>query len=192
MSAERAERAPDLDLIEAARRFFQEDGSRILTVASGLRAPDRTIESTVKGPSMGRTMPAGSRIRIELGARRHYDLGEVIAFVAGQHVVVHRVVGQPRGGHVLTRGDAEVLPDPPIDEEQVLGAVSAIQQGGYWTPVERLSSQSFPARVLASAVLATVACAFHASPGAAAVLVRLLRRGRSLLTALRRRILLRT
>jgi hypothetical protein len=186
MSAERAERAPHLDLVEAARRFFREDGSRILTVASGLRAPDRTIESTVQGPSMGRAIPAGSRIRIELGVQRSYDPGEVIAFVAGPHVIVHRVLTPARRGQVLTRGDAEVIPDPPIDADQILGAVTAIQRGGNWAPVERRSSQSFPVRVLASILLATIACSLYANPRAAAVQVRLLRKGRTFLSILRR------
>lgn len=185
-SAERVERAPDLDLIEGARRFFQENPARILTVASGLRAPDRTIESTVLGVSMGRTVPEGSRIRIELGAPRRYDRGEVIAFVAAHHVVVHRVVCPARRwpqGLLLTRGDAELIPDPPVDADRVLGAVAAIQQDGRWVPVERRPWRSVRSCVLASVLLVLVGCALQASPRVAAALVKLLRRGPARLAA---------
>ncbi|HMH53016.1 MAG TPA: hypothetical protein VK548_22450 [Candidatus Acidoferrum sp.] len=187
-SAERAEgTSSHAHLVEAARRFFQENPARILTVASALRAPNRTIESTVLGGSMGATMRAGSRIRIELGRPRRYDPGEVIAFVAGEHVVVHRVVRRARrwpDGYVLTRGDATVLPDQPVGTDRVLGAVTAIQQGGSWVPVECRPRPSLRARVVAPIVLGLVACVLRASPGAAAVLVTLLYRGRLRLAAI--------
>ena len=156
-------------------------------MASALRAPDRTIESTVLGGSMGATMRAGSRIRIELGRPRRYDLGEVIAFVAGEHVVVHRVVRRARRwprGYVLTRGDATVLPDPPVGADRILGAVTAIQQGASWASVERRPQQSLRARVVAPVVLVLVACVLQASPGAAAAFVTLLHRGRVRLSAI--------
>jgi signal peptidase I len=186
-SAEPAESmSPHLHLVEAARRFFQEDPARILTVASRLRAPDRTIESTVLGMSMGRTIPAGSRIRIDLGPPRRYAPGEVIAFVAGEHVVVHRVVRRARRGpreYMLTRGDAALAPDPPIGADRVLGAVTAIHQDGQWTSVARRAWRPFPTRVLTSVVCALVVGALHASPRAAEELVRLLHRRRSLMPA---------
>jgi hypothetical protein len=172
-----------LDVIEAGRRFFQEDPGRILAVASRLRGPGRAFESTVLGMSMGRTMPSGSRIRIDLEAPRRYERGEVIAFVAGHHVVVHRVVRAAQrspGGHVLTRGDAAWIPDPPIEAAHVLGAVIAIDRSGRWTSVEGGPRRSWPIRLLTGFMLAVVACALRADPRAAEALVTLLHRGRFL------------
>lgn len=171
------------DVIEAGRRFFQENPEHILTVASRLRGPGRAIESTVLGMSMGRTMPAGSRIRIDLEAPRRYERGEVIAFVAGHHVVVHRVVRAARpspGGRVLTRGDAAWVPDPPVDAAHVLGAVIAIDRSGRWTSVGGGPRRSWPIRLLTGLVLAVVACALRGDPRVAEALVTLLHRGRFL------------
>ena len=181
---------PARDVIDAARRFFQADRTRILTVASGLRGPDRTLESTVFGASMGWTIPEGSRIRIDLEAQRRYRPGEVIAYVASQNVIVHRVVHSPRrrpGDYVLTRGDAEMLPDPPVGSDRVLGAVTAVQRDGDWVPVEHRHRLALPARVLAPLILALVTCALHASPGAAATVVRVLHGGRRRLLGVVRR-----
>ena len=178
-----ARAALSVGVIEAGRRFFRENPARILTVASHLRAPDRTIESTVLGVSMGRTMPAGSRIRIELAPPRRYARGEVIAFVAGPHVIVHRVVRPARGWterHLLPRGDAAWCPDPPLDAEHVLGAVVAIQRNRRWTPVDDRPPQPWPTRILTAVVLAAVACALRAGPGAAETLVTVLHRTRFL------------
>src|SRR5262249_16743899 len=135
-----------LDVLEAGRRFFQEHPARILTVASRLRGPGRTVESTVLGVSMGRTIPGGSRIRIELAAPRRHERGEVIAFVAGHHVIVHRVLRPARRwprDHALTRGDAAWIPDPPLAAEHVLGAVIAVQRDGRWTSVGDPAPQSW-------------------------------------------------
>src|SRR5436190_1751756 len=54
------------DLAAAISRLLNDDQDRILSVASTLRAPGRTIESTVKGTSMGSGLPPDSRIRIDL------------------------------------------------------------------------------------------------------------------------------
>jgi hypothetical protein len=178
-----ARTSPSLDVIEAGRRFFQQDPSRILAVAAHLRGPGRTVESTVLGVSMGRTIPAGSRIRIELVTPRRHERGEVIAFVAGHHLIVHRVVRPaPRWphDHALTRGDAAWIPDPPVDAERVLGAVIAIQRDGLWTSVDEPAAGPWLTRVLAAAVLGVVGCALRVGPGAADALVTLLHRARFL------------
>ncbi len=172
------------DPVQAVAAFFREDPARILAVASSLRGPDRSIESTVEGKSMGRTLPPGSRIRIELADRPGYEVGEVVAFLARGKVVVHRVVHKSqRGaarGRLLTRGDAALVPDPAIDVASVLGAVTAIDRDGGWVPPDGRPRRSLPARVVASLALAIVARVLEASPRAADVVVRLLHRGRPL------------
>jgi hypothetical protein len=179
-SAERADGAsPPLDPVQAVSRFFREDPARILAVASRLRAPDRAIESTVVGMSMGRTIPAGSRIQIELGERGRYERGEVVAFLAGDHIVVHRVVGRVgRGarGYLLTRGDAALVPDPPIDEACILGAVTAIRREQGWTAPGGRAEVSFPARVITSVVLVAVVGLLRLHPRAAAAFITCLHR----------------
>jgi hypothetical protein len=173
-----------LDPVEAVAAFFREDPARILVVASGLRGPHRSIESTVEGNSMGQTLLPGSRIRIELAERPSCELGEVVAFLARGKVVVHRVVHKGRRGaargRLLTRGDAALIPDPAVDVGSVLGAVTALDcNGGWMSPGER-PRRSLPARVVASLALAVVTRMLEASPRAANVAVELLHRGRRL------------
>jgi hypothetical protein len=176
-----------LDPVSAVGSFFRQDPARILAVAAHLRGPDRYLESTVEGMSMGRTIPPGSRIRVDLADREDHALGEVVAFLAGQKIVVHRIVhhGQWGGarGRLLTRGDAALVPDLPLTPARVLGPVGGIQRGGTWMPLERPPRRSFTARVIASLALAMVIGALQASPRLAEWLVRLLHRGRPLRAA---------
>ena len=173
-----------LDPVQAVAAFFREDPARILVVASGLRGPHRSIESTIEGNSMGRTLPPGSRIRIELAERPSYELGEVVAFLARGKVVVHRVVYKGRRGaargRLLTRGDAALIPDPAVDVGSVLGAVTAIDRDGDWVLPDGRLRRSLPARAVASLALTVVTRTLEASPRAANLVVQLLHRGRRL------------
>jgi hypothetical protein len=168
------------DPVQAVATFFREDPARILMVASRLRGPDRSLESTVEGGSMGRTIPNGSRIRIDLVERHGYDVGEVLAFVAGGQVVVHRMVFRgkrgPARGYVITRGDAPLAPDSPVDEGSILGAVTGIQRDGRWTPLDARPRRTYRARVVGSLLLFGVAGALRVSPRAARTFATILRR----------------
>jgi hypothetical protein len=175
--AERADgtSSPGPDPIQAVGRFFREDPARILAVAARVRAPERTLESTVEGMSMGRTLPAGSRIRIELADRGRYEVGEVVAFLGGKHVVVHRVVRRGRrgaaGGYLLTRGDAALVPDPPVEEGRVLGAVTGVARDGGWVAVNACPRPAYHVRAGTWLLLAAAASLLRVSPRAAAAFV---------------------
>jgi hypothetical protein len=175
---------PGLDPVRAVAAFFREDPARILVVASGLRGPHRRIESTVEGNSMGRTLPPGSRIRIELAERPSCERGDVVAFLARGKVVVHRVAHKGRRGaargRLLTRGDAALIPDPAVDVGSVLGAVTVIDSDGGWMPPGDRPRRSLSARVVASLALAVVTRMLEASPRAANLMVEILHRGRRL------------
>ena len=112
------------DLAAAIATLLNDDQERILALASGLRAPNRTIESRVQGTSMGPGLAPGMRIRIDMSPRDHYPLGGVVAFVGGNRLIVHRLVHQG-AEYVLTRGDARLAPDAPVKREQIVGLVTA-------------------------------------------------------------------
>jgi hypothetical protein len=182
---------PRGDPVRAVAAFFREDPARILAVASRLRGPDRTLESTVEGMSMGRTLPPGSRIRIALADRQGYDVGEVVAFLAGGQVVVHRVVHRGRAGrargYVLTRGDAPLAPDAPVAEESILGPVTGVQRDGLWVPVDGRPWQTLRARVVRRLLLTLVAGVLRVSPRVAQRLARVLHRSEGALRTVRAR-----
>jgi hypothetical protein len=177
----------DIDPVQAVAAFFREDPARILVVASRLRGPSRSIESTIDGNSMGRTLPPGSRIRIELVEQRSVELGEVVAFLARGKVVVHRIVHKGRRGaargRLVTRGDAALIPDPAVEVGSILGTVTAVDQSGSWVPPGERPRRSLSARVLAWLALAVVTRTLEASPRAANMVVEVLHRGRRLRAA---------
>ena len=168
------------DLVEAAGALLQADPARIVALASSLRAPSRLLESTVDGMSMASSLPPQSRIRIELINRARYELGEVIAFLVGSQVVVHRVVHQGRAGaaagFVLTRGDSRLVPDPPVAYVRILGPVTGLWKDGRWTEVSGMRRRSLRGRILSSLLLLIARSMLYLSPYATAILLARLHR----------------
>jgi hypothetical protein len=180
------------ELIDAVGNLLQADPARIVALASSLRAPNRSIESTVQGMSMGRGLPPGSRIRIELIERARYDTGEVIAFLSDGQVIVHRVVHRGRIGmaanHVLTRGDATLVPDPPVEHARILGPVTGVRREARWRDLSGPPRRSLRARVASSLLLIAATGSLYLSPRATAgMLIVLNRAARALRVALARR-----
>lgn len=110
--------------------------ARLRAVTSKARA---TIHSDLRGSSMGEAVPDGARIRIRTGGEDLWHLGTVIAFLAGSHVMAHRIVYEGRHGlarqFVLTQGDGNWLCDPPVNRSTIVGEVEAFLTGGEWRAV---------------------------------------------------------
>jgi hypothetical protein len=175
------------DLATAVATLLRDDPERILALAASLRAPNRVVESTVKGMSMGSGLPPGSRIRIDMSHHQRFEIGAVVAFVGGNQVIVHRVVHNGRD-HLLTRGDAILVPDSPVKRNQVLGPVTAVIRNDCWMELGLPRKRSLRGRIFSSAVLWVTAGMLRFSPRVTATLVRSLHRmeGRLRSIALRR------
>ena len=111
---------------------------RLRAFASLLKQNERSFDCEVRGRSMGAALADGSHIQVLSGASRGFVPGQVVAFLCGDAVIAHRVVhagrrGRARG-HILTRGDACLLPDPPMPVEAVLGPVLTMNAGGPGLP----------------------------------------------------------
>jgi len=142
---------------------------------------------------MGRGLPPMSRIRIALIHRAQYEIGEVVAFLDGHQVIVHRVVHRGRfgaaAGHLLTRGDATLVPDPPVSRERILGPVTEVWVAGDWGPPRAAPRRSLRARVVSSILLGAAIGMMTASPRVTgALLVFLARAARDIRRALNRQI----
>jgi hypothetical protein len=168
------------DLVEAVDKLMRADPARVVALASSLRAPDRALESTVEGTSMGRGLPPRSRIRIALIRRERYETGEVVAFLDANSTVVHRVVHRGRlgaaAGYLLTRGDATLIPDPPVNHDQILGPVTGVWVEGRWVPPCAAPCRSLRARAVSSIVTHAAAWMMVASPRATRALLMFLAR----------------
>lgn len=171
---------PRPDLAEAVGALLKADPARVAALAAELRAPNRLIESTVEGRSMGPGLPAGSRIRIELAERTEYAVGEVVAFLADGQVVVHRVVhlGRSRSlaGLILTRGDVMIVPDPPLAPARVLGRVVGVRVGEVWRPVGGPTPRRLPARAAARLAQWVTRATLRLGPAWTSAVLGLLRR----------------
>jgi hypothetical protein len=115
------------------------------------------------GDSMRPTIEPGCEVVVAWG--RMPAEGEVGVFVAGERLLVHRVIAR-RGRWLLTRGDAAALPDLPLPAESVLGAALRLRVGSEPRPVPDAPS-SIGRRLAAAA--ATLA--LRAGEGSARVLL---------------------
>ncbi len=122
-----------------------------------LKRAGSIIESEIRGPSMGRTLEPGTRIRIRCGTGLDFLDGTVIAFLAGQRLVGHRLVGRTRDRRgqplLLTRGDGTVVCDPPLDPQAVLGEVIEWLDGDTWRPLPTAPPHSLIGRGVAATIL---------------------------------------
>jgi hypothetical protein len=101
-------------------------------------------------------VPARSILRIGVADGDNCTIGRIVAYMAGDIVMVHRVVYRGRSrrgrGHLILCGDRRVIPDLPVDERRILGPVIAVQKDGVWSrpgPPYRPLSARIAAFVLA-------------------------------------------
>jgi hypothetical protein len=174
------------ELAAAIASLLNDDQERILSLASSLRAPNRTIESTVKGTSMGSGLPPDSRIRIDMSPAADLRLGQVIAFVGGNQLIVHRLVHLGRD-FVLTRGDARLAPDSPVRRDQILGPVISVARDDRWESLAAPASRGALGRACAPLVLLAARALLHLGPGFTGAVMHLLHvvEGRAHLTLAR-------
>lgn len=130
------------------------------------RRTGRTVEARFTGASMEPAIASGSPLRLSCGLG--VAPGDVAAFLHDGRVFVHRVLAV-EAPLVLTRGDALVVPDPPLPLDRVFARVEALKRGADWcAPAGH--RDSLPQRV----VLAL--CAFRTSPSWTRVFIAGLRR----------------
>jgi hypothetical protein len=108
---------------------------RLHAVAHLLKQSRADVESQITGTSMCPTLPAGSLIRIACTNSPDPKAGDIVAFFRGDRLTAHRVVSRGRGArggeHVITRGDAVAVCDPPTPLAAMIGHVTA------WRPTSR-------------------------------------------------------
>lgn len=86
----------------------------------------RTFTTSFGGTSMLPTIAPGQQVVVECG--RDPVVGDVVVFRRDDRVMVHRLTARA-GSWLLTWGDANRLPDEPVDSSQVVGVVPSVARG---------------------------------------------------------------
>ena len=141
----------------ALSEFLQADAERLRVAAAAWRRSGRVLEGEVQGGSMGATLSAGARIRVNCRGAEGCAVGDVVVFVLGRELCVHRVVYRPRRrsarAYLVTRGDDVSVPDPLVSVAAVLGPVTAFEDATGWhAPGSPMPCSAFR-RLVARAVL---------------------------------------
>jgi hypothetical protein len=143
---------------------------RVLAKRSG-----KAVESELRGTSMGLAIPSGSLIRIIQNARGALRPGQVVAFLAGSRVMVHRVVHVGRRGRarmfLITHGDGNWICDPPVGLETIAGLVEEFCVNGRWQEIGPART-SFIHRAVSFLSLALLRLALEWNPSVAVWIAR--------------------
>jgi len=100
-----------------------------------------SVRFRAAGASMQPTIEDGELITVAPVAPESVKRGDILLYQSESGVHAHRVVGRVKGtvpllegdcplDHYLLRGDASVSCDAPVQLEQVIGRVVAVQRGG--------------------------------------------------------------
>ena len=148
----------------------------LVAVASLWRAAGREIVTSFLGTSMLPTIAPGVEVTIDCS--RRWEVGDIIAFVAGGRLFVHRVeAASADRAIVLTRGDHRTVPDEPFEAaDAVIGVITRIRVGDQW-----VAPPSSPQSWLRALSLSICVTAFRAGAGWCRRTVRLLRMAGSIL-----------
>jgi signal peptidase I len=156
---------------QAASAAF--DGNRLVAFSGFLKQGSREFETVVRGGSMGPALPNGSGIRVRFASDSEYVKGAVVAYVAHDriiaHRIVHRIVSHGKA-YLLTRGDSTVLCDSPVSVSVVVGLVTHFASDGEWLPVAPLALRPLAFRFRATFIAWTIAAIARFSPRAAQLL----------------------
>jgi hypothetical protein len=140
----------------------------------------RVLHVRFGGRSMLPTIAPLAEVVLDCGATP--SLGDVVAFVDGDQLTVHRWIAVSRRGAYITAGDASSIPDPPLlDPSLVVGVVRSVDRQGVLVDLAQVPAPAPRRRLLRRICLAVLAR--HEAAGAA--LVFGLRRARRLLARVR-------
>ena len=95
-------------------------------------AKGKTFTFTLTGNSMHPLIRKGDRVHIQGCDPRDLSAGDIITYRNDDLTVTHRVLGITRKGNdikLITKGDNEIISDPPVSAVSVLGKVASIQRG---------------------------------------------------------------
>jgi hypothetical protein len=140
---------------------------RLLALSSFLKDGLTEFGSCVRGQSMGKALPDGSQIRVRFVPQRDLAIGQVVAYVAEDRMVAHRLVRFAtwhQHEYLITRGDATVCCDRPVLASSVVGVVTDHCTTDVWSPVDAPPPRNFLVDQTAAALSAVIGALIPLSP----------------------------
>ncbi len=91
-------------------------------------ATNGCVAGFIKGNSMWPWLRRGHMLVVESCTLPHLRIGDIAVFIREGRFFAHRViaVGADR---VITKGDARIRPDPPLNSSELMGRVREIRTG---------------------------------------------------------------
>ncbi len=97
--------------------------SELAAVAEMWKRERRTFVTAFGGTSMLPAIAPGQRVTVLCGVEP--EIGDVVMFLRDNQVGVHRLVARLHGA-LLTWGDANPLPDEPVESERAIGTIQDV------------------------------------------------------------------
>jgi hypothetical protein len=129
---------------ESSKSFSSQliDPENLAGVLAILKRSREGLVSTVRGGSMGTTLPEGTRVRLRFAGPSEIAVGQVVAIAVNGGLIAHRVTHLGRSpqskDYLVACGDAALLCDVPVHICSVVGIITERLIGDNWTPLDRI------------------------------------------------------
>ncbi len=138
-----------------ARPLASLGGAELAAIASIWKRERRELSTSFSGTSMLPTIPPGTALQIACGDDARPD--DIVFFLHRGQPVVHRLLSFSSDGRwMLTRGDANAVPDLPIERDALIGRVTTVA-GVSPAPFMERTAQTVARRAVDSALSVGVA-----------------------------------
>ncbi len=129
--------------------FTEEHALKCELAAEVLRSFGR-LHLQVTGWSMLPAVWPGDTLVLDRKTASEVSEGDIVLYRRNRRLVAHRVIQRLRDDQVLTRGDAMVNADTPIDNDHLLGRVAyVVRNGQLIEPPKRLEFSQRAVAVIA-------------------------------------------
>jgi signal peptidase I len=121
---------------------MKEPRQKLSETVKDLLKQGHTVELRAYGRSMIPYLRPGQKVQLAPVAMSQIVRGDLVAFHKADYLVVHRVhavLYTNETIQLLTKGDSNLNPDAPVDQQQYLAKVRAVQRGSSWRSVSPTS-----------------------------------------------------
>jgi signal peptidase I len=126
---------------------MKEPRQKLSETVKDLLRQGHTVELRAYGRSMIPYLRPGQKVQLAPVDMSQIVRGDLVAFHKADYLVVHRVHAVHSVNEsiqLLTKGDSNLNPDAPVDAQNYLAKVIAVQRGSSWYKV---SPRSIPAQL---------------------------------------------